>query len=174
MGAQRPLGRGAPHVSGAAWQRYSGSLYHAGNLSLRSLIQEPNQVLILSGCYGILCTDEAIAWYDRRMSSAVGRTGCFHGALKHMYANSESPKSGAIRDVGGLLQGDWPLRDGRSRVRLGLRARAAVSADRGHGARAGDQRRLLPFHAYPTRRTVPQAKARSASSSGSSKVRSSI
>jgi hypothetical protein len=69
LAASRAQNAEAARVSGPpmpAWRRYKGSLYDAGGLALRALVEAHSHVLILSGGYGVVCADEPIAWYDLR------------------------------------------------------------------------------------------------------------
>jgi hypothetical protein len=50
----------------AAWRRYTGSLYVAGNAALRELAAADAHVLIVSGAYGVVRANESIAMYRMR------------------------------------------------------------------------------------------------------------
>jgi Peroxide stress protein YaaA len=50
----------------AAWCRYTGSLYVAGNTALRELAAADAHVLIVSGAYGVVRANEPIAMYNMR------------------------------------------------------------------------------------------------------------
>jgi hypothetical protein len=51
-----------------AWRRYTGHLYQAAGQTIERAVDEGTHVVIVSGAYGILLSDEPIGFYDRKFS----------------------------------------------------------------------------------------------------------